>query len=131
MMPSSMILFVFDEYFTNTDIRLGFFKASQKGFKHAGFYPVIRIDKTDILAFCFPEAQIACSGKTFVFRMKNPDPIVASSILIANLTAFVRRSVIDQKDFNILICLLENTVNTLMKVWFDFINRNYNAYHFF
>ena len=87
MMPSSMILFVFDEYFTNTDIRLGFFKASQKGFKHAGFYPVIRIDKPDIFTFCFSEPQVTCCGESFVFSVKNPDPMVGPGVFLTDFAA--------------------------------------------
>ena len=50
-------------------------------------------------------------------------------IFIAYSRASVRRTVIDYDYFHILQHLRRKAVKALAKIFFNFINRHYNAYH--
>ena len=116
-------------YPTRTDVRACFLKLPKKDFIHIGFYPVIRINKADILSFCFSESQIAGGGQALVFCMKYPDSFVLLGILLTNVTTFIGRTIINQQYFKIPICLVEDTIQALVKITFYLIDGNNNTYH--
>ena len=63
--------------------------------------------------------------------MKSPYSLILLNVFIADLSAAIRRTVVDQKDFYISVRLLQNAVHALPQIRFNFIYRNDNAYQYF
>lgn len=59
--------------------------------------------------------------------MDGDDALVLRSILIDNLRASVRRTIIDEDDFDISKGLAQNAVNTFAEVFFYFVNWDNNG----
>ena len=88
---------------------------------------IIRIHKCQILTFCHIDASISGTGKPPVLLMDYLDPFLFFCIIFTDLRALIRRPIIHQDDFQILIGLRKQTVHTTGKIAFHPVHRYYDA----
>ena len=84
---------------------------------------VVAVHKCQIFTFRQLNACIPCPGKSFVLLMNHLDSVIFSGIGITNGRTPVRRPVVHQNHFQILIGLGKNTFHTPFQILFYPVNR--------
>ena len=87
-------------------------------------YPVVAVNKHDVIALRRPQALIARTGDTAVRLMDYPDAIVLLGKSVADVTRAIGRSVINKDQFNVLLGRIQDALNARPDILLDFIDRN-------
>ncbi len=86
--------------------------------------PIISIHKSQILPLCVVQSKIASRTYSTIPFMEDLDPMISLSILIANLTAAIRRAIIKQKQLPVRIGLSDDAINASSYIFLRLIDRN-------
>ena len=86
----SSVLLYFHESPSHQDICSGLFRQLIQGPIHSFVDPVVAVHKGNIFSGSDPCSRLACSDKTTVFLMNDPDPSVLFCVIVANFRTSVR-----------------------------------------
>lgn len=92
-----------------------------------GAHGIVCIDKTDIFAGGFFEAGIAGGGLALVFLRDDRETRVFFSIFLEDLGCGVRGAIIYDQDFEIMVSLGEDGIETFGKVIFGIVGWDDNG----
>ena len=60
-------------------------------------------------------------------NMKDPHPVMRSCQPVTNCASIIRRTVIDENNFNVWVCLREHTANCFLEELASIVDGNYRA----
>ncbi len=101
-----------------------FLKYAAKKLEHPGVDQIIRINETNIISSCHRNAKISDSRQGPVFLMNDADPFISCCEVIADHSAAIRTSIINQDQFKICEGLRKNAFDTRSQILFYFENRD-------
>ena len=112
------------------NIRIGFLHAGHRALQKPILNPIVRIHKINVLSGCMLQSDVSGRSRAMhlgIVFQKN-DPGVLLSVFSAYRPAVVRRTVIDQNQFKICVCLPQHGFNRFPQIKFRIIYWYYDRY---
>ena len=98
-----------------SDIGTRFVEKVKKGREHVSGNIIVAVYKADVFASGHLESRISRVGRPAALLVNDPDSRIKRRIVIADLVAAVRRTVVDQNDLEIRICLMNKAEDAYVK----------------
>ena len=112
------------QHLAHADARTAFFRRPQKEFQHIRVYPVVAVHKAQPLPCRLFQRQIPGGGLTGVLLVKANHPAVLGGVVVAELAAVIRASIVHQNQLKVRKRLRQNAAYAVGKVVFCPINRD-------